>query len=88
MIDSFKFASPKSLKGVRVVFIGTADQDQRVKDAIAPTEAEYIFEDMGTLPTYTVPDAAATAPGQGTPAEEAAPAEGEAAPEGEKPAGG
>src|SRR5688572_4984848 len=85
MIDSFKLAGPGSLKNVRVVFIGTADQDVRVREAITPTGAEYVFEDMGTLPTYTVPDQAASMPGQ-APAEEA-PAEGETPTEGETPQG-
>src|SRR5688572_20848368 len=89
MIDSFKLAGPGSLKGVRVVFIGTADQDARVREALVPTGAEYVFEDMGTLPAYTTPDQAASMPGQ-APAEEApadapadAPAETETPPEGE-----
>lgn len=83
MVDSFRFAGPGSLKGVRVVYIGTADQDARVREAITPTGAEYVFEDMGPLPVYEVADQAASAPGsQTTPGDEAAPA-GESAPDGE-----
>src|SRR5687767_1141457 len=75
MIDSFKFAGPGSLKGVRVLYVGTADQDMRVRDAITPTGAEYVFEDMGVLPVYAVPDQAASVPGsQQTPDDGAAPA--------------
>lgn len=45
IIDSFALAGPKSLKGVRVVFMGDAIDDEKVKAAIAPSEAEYIFEE-------------------------------------------
>ncbi|HVF35473.1 MAG TPA: hypothetical protein VND91_09150 [Candidatus Saccharimonadia bacterium] len=74
MVDSIRFAGPGSLKGVRVVYIGSADQDARVREVVTPTAAEYIFEDMGPLPTYAVPDQAASAPGSQT------------TPEGETPA--
>lgn len=45
IIDSFALAGPKSLKGVRVVFMGDAVDDVRVREAVAPSEAEYIFEE-------------------------------------------
>ena len=63
MVDSIRFAGPGSLKGVRVLYIGSADQDTRVREVVTPTAAEYVFEDMGPLPAYTVPDQAASAPG-------------------------
>ena len=63
MIDSIRFAGPGSLKGVRVVYIGAADQDGRVREIVTPTGAEYVFEDMGPLPAYSMPDQAASAPG-------------------------
>jgi hypothetical protein len=86
MIDSFKFAGPGSLKGVRVLYVGTADQDTRVRESITPTGAEYVFEDMGVLPAYTVPDQAASIPGsQQTPDDGTAPADG-AAPATDAPA--
>ncbi len=69
MIDSFSYAGQGSLKGVRVVYIGAADQDARVREALVPTGAEYVFEDMGPLPVYQVPDQAASLPGQAAPAD-------------------
>ena len=41
--ESFKFAAPKSLKGVRVVFIGATADEQRVREVVAPTEADFVF---------------------------------------------
>jgi hypothetical protein len=46
IVESFKLAGPKSLKGVRVVVIATADQQERIQAAIAPSEADFIFVDM------------------------------------------
>ena len=86
MIDAFRFASAGSLKGVRVLYIGSTDQDARVREAIAPTNAEYVFEDMGPLPAYEVPDAAASLPGQATPADAPADAATTETPATEQPA--
>ena len=45
IVEAFdpKIAVPKSLKGVRVVFIGAPADEQRVRDIIAPTEADFVF---------------------------------------------
>ncbi len=45
VVEAFdpQIAVPKSLKGVRVVFIGAAADEQRVRDAVAPTEADFVF---------------------------------------------
>ncbi|HET7844366.1 MAG TPA: hypothetical protein VFL14_09465 [Xanthomonadales bacterium] len=43
VVESFKYAAPKSLKGVRVVFIGATADEQRVRDAVAPSEADFVF---------------------------------------------
>lgn len=41
--EAFKLAAPKSLKGVRVVFIGATADEQRVRETVAPTEADFVF---------------------------------------------
>ena len=41
--ESFKLAAPKSLKGVRVLFIGSASERDRVTAAEAPSEATFKF---------------------------------------------
>ena len=41
--ESFKLAAPKSLKGVRVLFIGSASERDRVTAAVAPSEATFKF---------------------------------------------
>jgi len=41
--QSFKLAAPKSLKGVRVLFIGSASERDRVTAAVAPSEATFKF---------------------------------------------
>ena len=43
IIESFKLASPKSLKGVRVVVVGDPAIKAEVEAAIAPSEAEFKF---------------------------------------------
>ena len=43
VVESFKLAQPKSLNGVRVVFIGATADEQRVRDAVAPSEADFVF---------------------------------------------
>ncbi len=43
VIEAFKLAAPGSLKGVRVLFIGAASEQQRVKDAVAPSEGDFVF---------------------------------------------
>lgn len=77
IVDAFQLASPKSLKGVRVVYIGTKDQEERVRAATAASEAELIFEEMANLPPADV-NAPASIPGQGTPVDQPASLPGEA----------
>ena len=43
IIESFKLASPKSLKGVRVVVVGNPAIKAEVEAAVAPSEAEFKF---------------------------------------------
>ncbi len=45
--ESFKLAAPKSLKGVRVLFIGNPVEQDRVTAAIAPSEATFKFIPTG-----------------------------------------
>ncbi len=45
--ESFKLAAPKSLKGVRVIFIGNPVEQERVTAAIAPSEATFKFIPTG-----------------------------------------
>jgi hypothetical protein len=46
MAEAFKFAGPKSLKGVRVVYIGDTANSDRIKAVAAPSEAEFMFIEM------------------------------------------
>jgi hypothetical protein len=45
VVEAFspEIAAPKSLKGVRVVYIGATADEQRVREAVAPTEADFVF---------------------------------------------
>lgn len=45
--ESFKLAAPKSLKGVRVLFIGNDSVRDRVTTAVAPSEATFKFIQTG-----------------------------------------
>ncbi len=40
---SFAKAAPGSFKGARVLFVGTAADNERVKASVAPTNADYVF---------------------------------------------
>lgn len=40
---AFAKADPGSFKGVRVLFIGASADDERVKTAVAPSGADYVF---------------------------------------------
>jgi hypothetical protein len=46
VVESFKLAGPKSLKGVRVVVISSAGEKDRIQAAIAPSEAEFVWVEM------------------------------------------
>jgi hypothetical protein len=43
IIEAFQVARPNSLKDVRVLFIGAAADEQRVRDAVAPSSADFVF---------------------------------------------
>ncbi len=43
VVEAFKLAGAGSLKGVRVLFIGAAADQQRVRDAVTPSEGEFVF---------------------------------------------
>jgi hypothetical protein len=43
VLESFKLAGPKSMKGVRIVVFGNAADRERVTAAIAPSEADFIY---------------------------------------------
>ena len=43
IIEAFKVSRPASLKDVRVLFIGAAADEQRVRDAVTPSAAEFVF---------------------------------------------
>lgn len=43
IIEAFKEADAGSFKGVKVLFIGKAEDEARVREAIAPSEADFIF---------------------------------------------
>ena len=43
IFEAFKVSRPASLKDVRVLFIGAAADEQRVRDAVTPSAAEFVF---------------------------------------------
>jgi len=43
VVESFKDVPPATMDGVRVLFIGAAADDQRVKDAVTPAGVTYVF---------------------------------------------
>lgn len=43
VVAAFKEASPGSFKGVKVLFIGKADDEARIREALTASEAEFIF---------------------------------------------
>jgi hypothetical protein len=43
VIQAFKLAGDGSLKGVRVLFIGARADEQRVRDAVAPSSGDFVF---------------------------------------------
>lgn len=43
IIEAFQVSRPNSLKDVRVLFIGAAADEQRVRDAVAPSAADFVF---------------------------------------------
>lgn len=43
IIEAFKVARPAAFKDVRVLFVGATADEQRVRDALAPSAADYVF---------------------------------------------
>lgn len=43
VVDSFADVSPDTMKGVRVVFIGSAADQARVAEAVGPAGVEFVF---------------------------------------------
>mgnify|MGYP007075966215 FL=1 len=43
ILVAFADVPPDTLKGVRILFIGKAEDSERVKTAVAPSGAEYVF---------------------------------------------
>jgi len=47
VIQSFDGVVPGSMKGVRLLFIGTAADGERVREAVSPAGLDYVFVDTG-----------------------------------------
>ena len=43
VVEAFKDVPPGSMKGVKVLFIGKAEDNDRVKAAVAPAGVDYTF---------------------------------------------
>ena len=43
IVESFKTVPPGTMKGVKVLFIGKAADNERVKAAVAPAGVDYVF---------------------------------------------
>lgn len=43
VVESFKTVQPNTMKGVKVLFIGNAADNDRVKAAVAPAGVDYVF---------------------------------------------
>ncbi len=43
VVEAFKLAGAGSLKGVRVLYIGAPAEEERVKAAVAPSDADFVF---------------------------------------------
>lgn len=46
IVESFATASPGSFNGVRVLYIGKAEDSERVATAVGPSGAEYVFVEV------------------------------------------
>lgn len=46
IVQAFKFAGPKSLKGVRVVVVARPEERARVEAAVLPTEPDFVWIDV------------------------------------------
>jgi len=47
VVASFEGVVPDSMKGVRLLFIGTAADGERVREAVTPAGLDYVFVDTG-----------------------------------------
>jgi len=47
VVQSFEGVTPDSMKGVRLLFIGTAADGERVREAVSPAGLDYVFVDTG-----------------------------------------
>ena len=47
VIASFEGVAPDTMKGVRVLFIGKAEDNERVKAVVEPAGVNYVFVDTG-----------------------------------------
>lgn len=43
VVESFKTVQPNTMKGVKVLFIGNAGDNERVKAAVTPAGVDYVF---------------------------------------------
>jgi len=43
IIEAFQVARPAAFKDVRVLFVGATADEQRVRDALAPSAADFVF---------------------------------------------
>lgn len=43
VVESFKTVQPNTMKGVKVLFIGSAADNERVKAAVTPAGVDYVF---------------------------------------------
>jgi hypothetical protein len=46
IVESFKLAGPKSMKGVRVVVVAKPEERARIEAAVLPTEPDFIWIDI------------------------------------------
>jgi len=47
VVQSFDGVTPDSMKGVRLLFIGTSADGERVREAVSPAGLDYVFVDTG-----------------------------------------
>lgn len=57
IVSSFTAAEPNAFQGVRVLYIGTGADGERVRQAVLPSGAEFVFVDSGQAGTSSAPAA-------------------------------
>ncbi|MCB1561075.1 MAG: hypothetical protein KDI75_08285 [Xanthomonadales bacterium] len=45
MVEEFELAQPGTLRDVRILFIGAAEDEERVRAVVEPTGAEFVFHE-------------------------------------------